>query len=108
MKTQWSDSQTPIMAESGISWKLITPAAATLTDVKIKVYSSLRITAVAAGIVTIDGLPSIYMQAGEVAIINVGLGDPEDSKYVKLTTAMNVWVSQAIDASRTRQQLSVE
>ena len=195
MKTQYSDSQTPIVAEAGISWKIITSATApvkssftgqvpgmtsdvtivadnygtagdsititgngsdsvatllsawnganpantatvtsgddsqipdnlevitlsggvnaavaaeTLTDKKIRIYTSLRITAVAGGMVIIDGLPSIYMQTNETAIINVGLGSGQGSKSVLVSTTMDVYASEAIDASRKRQQPSVE
>lgn len=107
MKTQYSDSQTPIVAEAGISWKLIA-SNETLTNKKIRKYKSLRVTAVAAGTVTLDGVASVYLQAGEVAIINVGLGDPTDTVWVKVSTSMAVYVSEAIDASRDRQQQSVE
>lgn len=107
MKTQLGDSQTPIFAEAGISWKLIANNE-TLADKSIGVYKNLKITAVGAGIVTLDGVDSVYLTAGETMIINTGLGDPRDSKRVKVTTSMAVYVSEGIDASRARQQDPVE
>ncbi len=108
MKTQYLDSSIPLHAEAGISWRLIAENQV-LTDKVLKPYSTLRITAIAAPVkVTIDGVDSIVLLAGQTAIINTGLGDPNDKKTVKVTTSAACHVSVHIDAPIDRLQQSVE
>ena len=107
MKLQYSDSQVQLMAEAGISWRLITTAAV-LAAKKVKIYSTLRITAIADSKITLDGLDSVIILAGDTVIISAGLGNGDGSKYVEVTSSTAVNMSVAIDASRERQQESVE
>lgn len=106
MRTQYEDSQRPIVAESGISWKLIAENV-TMSNVKVRVTSSLRITALADVTVTLDGVKSVFISEGDTVIINAGKGDPADTKYVKVTTSGNVYCSESIDRPRAKRQQPV-
>lgn len=108
MKTQYLDSSVPLQAEAGLSWKLIAENE-TLTDVKMRPYTTLRVTALAAAVkITVDGVPAIIIPAGQSLTINTGLGDPTDKKSVKVTTDQPCNMSAAIDAPLDRSQESVE
>lgn len=47
--------------------------------IQVMAHSTIRVRAVGATVVTIDGVKAITMMANEIVMINVGAGDPDDA-----------------------------
>lgn len=64
-------------SESGLVWEeQLSGATGTLI---VKKYSTIRVRATGATTVTIDGVLAMTMTSGEIAVMNVGSGDNDDS-----------------------------
>ena len=85
-------------SEVGLYWvEVITGATG---SIEVQPQSCVRVRSGGTGTVVIDGVLSMTMSSGEIALLNVGNGNPTDSKRtVTLTVNGSSWVQigQEID-----------
>ena len=93
MRTANLSSQATRLSDVGLVWKLLNNGTATSHE--LLKYSSLYIYAIADTIVSLDGIQSIKIIAGNTMIINVGPGvaDSKHTVKVEFTGAVNLSVA---------------
>lgn len=104
MKTANIVSENIRQAETGLCWvEVLTNAQGTLQLAEVQTF---RVRATGATTVTIDGLLAMTMSSGEIAILNTGHGNPDDSSpYVAVVIAgANAFVQVAQERDRQRLQ----
>ena len=96
MRSANLSSQNERNADTGLVWDLVLNNQS--TAVNVPKYSTLRITAAANCIVTLDGSQSVFILANDTAIINAGVGIDDSSNAntkVKVQFSANVYCSVA-------------
>lgn len=68
------------ITDVGMVWTEIQPPGSGSIVFKVKRQTTLRLSAGALTVVSIDGETSITLRAGEVEVINVGSGAPNDNR----------------------------
>jgi hypothetical protein len=92
-------ARTHRQSESGLVWEeKLSGATGTII---VKKFSTIRVRATGATTVTIDGVLAMTMTSGEIAVMNVGSGDNDDSintvDVVIAAAAAYVQVARDID-----------
>lgn len=98
MKTANLAARSVRQSNVGLVWKQLLLAAATTQ--KVPQYSTLRVRAIAQCTITLDGVDSITLEAGEVEYINVGNGDPSVLRHVVVEFSASVNCSIAEEEDR--------
>lgn len=100
MKTTNIPAGTQRMSNSGLVWEeKITDGAGSF---RAKFQQTIRVSAVEPTTVTIDGILSATLQAGEVEYFNVGTGQTDDLSTVEVVIAgrANVQLARDVEAGR--------
>jgi hypothetical protein len=85
-------------SEVGLAWMQIQDATSGSVTFKVLPLTSLYIYAQADASISLDGIPSIFIPAGNMMIINVGQGEQNEEKKVEVEiTSTAVAVSKAMD-----------
>ena len=98
MKAVNMPSSASRIVESGLVWiERITGGAGTFEARK---RQSVRVSAVTLSSVSLDGMLSVTLQAGESLILNVGTGSPHDEKE---TVTVEVTGSAYVQIAKERE-----
>ena len=101
MRTSNLANQALRHSEVGHVWEeKLTSSTGTL---ELQKYATFRVRASAGTTVTIDGVLAMTMAAGEIAIFNVGAGDPTNPGASTVTVVIGgaaAWVQVARDIDR--------
>jgi hypothetical protein len=107
MRTANLASQCLRHAESGLVWeeKLSNATGA----IEVLPHATFRVRATAGTTVTIDGVLAMTMMANEIAIMNAGGGNPDDTKATVTVTIATAaaWVQVARDVDRPKTPTSI-
>lgn len=102
MKTSNLVTQTVRQSESGLTWE--ERISGSTGSIEVPERATFRVRATGATTVTIDGILAMTMSAGEIAILNSGDGNPDDTKNTVTITigAAAAFVQVAREIERVR------